>query len=106
MEQDLPNPRLVASARQITDAPEDDARGEETPLYISWFAFGHVAVLLYLALHVLKVMTPMERGLVVASIAVIGLSLTFLLRAKVRTALAMAEAVAPASRRLPAQAKD
>lgn len=106
MEQDLPDPQLVASARQIMDIPmEDDVLNQETPLYITWFALGHAAVLLYLALHALKVMTPMERGLA-GSIAVIGLSLAFLLRAKVRTALAIAETIAPASSRLPAQAED
>jgi hypothetical protein len=109
MEQDLPDPRLVASARQITDLPtdDDDALYEDTPLYITWFALGHAAVLLYLALHALKIMTPMERTLVCGSIAVVGLSLALLLRAKVRTAMAMAETIEPAScRRFAAEAED
>ena len=47
MEKDLPDPQLVASARQIMDAPDDDTDGhEDTPLYITWFALGHAAVLL------------------------------------------------------------
>ena len=99
METDLPNPALVASARQIMDLPEEDAMHEEDgPLYITWFALGHAAVLLYLALHALKIMTPMERVLVGGSIAIVGLSLALLLRSKVRTALAMAEVVAPCER--------
>jgi len=108
MEQDLPNPRLVASARQIMDIPfgEDDEFSQETPLYITWFALGHAAVLIYLAVQGLRLMTPMERGLIAASIAVVGFSLALLLRTKVRTALAMAETVAPGSRRLPAEGED
>jgi len=106
MEQDLPDPRLVASARQVTDIPEDDEFAQETPLYITWFALGHAAVLIYLGLHALKIMTPLERGLVIGSILVVGLSLALLLRAKVKTGLAMAETVAPESRRLPAEAED
>jgi hydrogenase-4 membrane subunit HyfE len=110
METDLPDPQLVATARQIMDRPEqeeDEALQEETPLYITWFALGHAAVLLYLALHALKIMTPMERGLAVSSIVVVGLSLALLLRAKLRTAMAMAETVEPASRRrFAAEAED
>ncbi|MDQ7251460.1 hypothetical protein [Dongia sedimenti] len=106
MEQDLPDPRLVASARQIMDAPADDMDlHAETPLYITWFALGHAAVLLYLGLHALKLLTPMERDVVCVSIVAVGLSLALLLRAKVRTALAMAESVAP-SGRLPAEGED
>jgi uncharacterized protein (DUF983 family) len=108
MEKDLPDPLLVASARQITDVPwdADDELHQDMPLYITWFALGHAAVLLYLALHVLKIMTPMERTLVTGTIAVIGLSLALLLRSKVRTALAMAEAVEPASGRFAAEGED
>jgi hypothetical protein len=96
MEKDLPDPTLVASARQIMDIPEEDVmHDEDAPLYIIWFALGHAAVLLYLALHALMGMTPMERALAGGSIAIIGLSLALLLRSKVRTALAMAEVVAP-----------
>ena len=95
METDLPDPALVASARQIMDLPEEDAmQDEDGPLYITWFALGHAAVLLYLALHALKILTPMERALVGGSIAIVGLSLALLLRSKVRTAMAMAEVVA------------
>ena len=109
METDLPDPRLVATARQIMDRPEDDGEAlqEDTPLYITWFALGHAAVLLYLALHALKIMTPMERSLVGGSIVVVGLSLALLLRAKVRTAMAMAETVEPGSgRRFAAEPED
>jgi hypothetical protein len=113
MEKDLPDPLLVASARQIMDLPwdipdddDDEALHQDMPLYITWFALGHAAVLLYLALHVLKFMTPMERTLVGGSIAVVGLSLALLLRSKVRTALAMAETVEPASGRFAAEAED
>ena len=110
MEKDLPDPLLVASARQITDVPrdmpDDEALHQDMPLYITWFALGHAAVLLYLALHVLKIMTPMERTLVAGTIAVAGLSLALLLRSKVRTALAMAETVEPASGRFAAEAED
>lgn len=109
MEKDLPDPLLVASARQIMDVPRDiseDDEHQDMPLYITWFALGHAAVLLYLALHVLKIMTPMERTLVAGTIAVAGLSLALLLRSKVRTALAMAETVEPASGRFAAEAED
>ena len=45
MEKDLPDPQLVASARQIMDAPwdladDDDALQQDMPLYIAWFALG------------------------------------------------------------------
>ncbi len=109
MEKDLPDPQLVASARQITDLPwdgpwdGDDELHQAIPLYITWFALGHAAVLLYLALHLLKIMTPMERTFTAGAIAVIGLSLVLLLRSKMRTALAMAESVEPASGRLAAE---
>jgi hypothetical protein len=111
MEKDLPDPLLVASARQIMDVPrdipdDDEVMHEDMPLYMTWFALGHAAVLLYLALHVLKMMTPVERVLVGGSIAVLGLSLALLLRSKVRTALAIAETVEPASGRLAAEAED
>lgn len=106
MEKDLPDPQLVASARQIMDAPDDDTDGhEDTPLYITWFALGHAAVLLYLGLHALRALTPLERNVVCVSIVVIVLSLVLLLRAKVRTALAMAESVA-SSGRLAAEGED
>src|SRR4051794_6949253 len=101
MEKDLPDPRLVATARQIADLPaeDDELMPEDMPLYITWFALGHTAVLLYLALHALKIMTPIECSLIGGSIVVAGLSLAPLLRTKVRTALAMAETVEPASSR-------
>jgi hypothetical protein len=95
MEKDLPNPALVASARQIMDIPEEDEmQDEETPLYMTWFVLGHAAVLLYLAGHLLKVMSPMERGLAGTTILV-GLIVALLLHSKIRTAMAMAEVVAP-----------
>jgi hypothetical protein len=98
MEKDLPHPELVASARQIMDIPEEDEmHDEDGPLYITWFALGHAAVLLYLALHLLKVMSPMERGLAGGTILLVGLTLALLLRSKLRTAMAMAEVVAPAA---------
>jgi hypothetical protein len=111
MEKDLPDPLLVASARQITDVPwdmsdDDAALHEDAPLYISWFALGHAAVLLYLALHAMRVLTLIERTLVGGSVVVIGLSLALLLRAKVRAALAMAESVEPLSGRFAAEAED
>jgi hypothetical protein len=96
MEKDLPNPELVASARQIMDIPEeDDMHDEDGPLYITWFALGHAAVLLYLALHALTTMSPIERGLAGGTTLLVGLTLALLLRSKLRTAMAMAEAVAP-----------
>jgi hypothetical protein len=98
MEKDLPNPELIASARQIMDIPlEDEMQDEEGPLYLTWFALGHAAVLLYLALHALTILSPMERGLAGGTTLVVGLSLAFLLRSKLRTAMAMAEVVAPAA---------
>ncbi len=105
MEKDLPNPQLVASARQITDMPwdGDDELQQSIPLYITWFALGHAAVLLYLALHLLRIMTPMERTVVAGAIAVIGLSLVLLLRSKLRTALAIAEVIEPTSGRFAAE---
>jgi len=111
MEKDLPDPLLVASARQIMDLPrdfpdDDEALQQDMPLYITWFALGHAAVLIYLALHVLKIMTPMERTLVAGAIAGAGLSLALLLRSKVRAALAMAETVEPASGRFASEAED
>jgi hypothetical protein len=106
MKQDLPDPRLVASARQVMDGPEEDEFSQETPLYITWFALGHVAVLIHLAVHALKAMTPMERGLAAGAIAVVGLPLALRLRVKARTAMATAETVGPASRRLAAEAED
>jgi hypothetical protein len=111
MEKDLADPLLVASARQIMDLPRDvpddgEALHQDMPLYITGFALAHAAVLLYLALHVLKIMTPMERTVVAGAIAVVGLSLALLLRSKVRTALAMAETFEPASDRFAAKAQD
>jgi len=98
MEQDLPNPELIASARQIMDIPEEDEmHDEDGPLYITWFALGHAAVLLYLALHVLKILSPMERGLAGATVLLVGLALALLLRSKLRAAMAMAQAVVPAA---------
>jgi hypothetical protein len=96
MEKDLPYPELIASARQIMDLPEeDDMPNEDGPLYITWFALGHAAVLLYLALHALAILSPMERGLAGATMLLIGLALALLLRNKLRTAMAMAEVVVP-----------
>ena len=111
MEKDLPDPQLVASARQIMDAPwdfadDDEALQQDMPLYIAWFALGHAAILLYLALHALKIMTPVEQALATGAIAVAGLSLALLLRAKVRTALAMAETVEPVSARFAAETEN
>jgi hypothetical protein len=99
METDRQYHRIVASARQIMDIPEDDeAREQDGPLYLTWFVLGHAAVLLYLALRALKIMTPLEQTLVWSAVVVVGFSLSLLLRSKVRTALAMAEAVVPAER--------
>jgi hypothetical protein len=96
MEKDLPHPELIASARQIMDLPEEDVMpNEDGPLYITWFALGHAAVLLYLALHALAILSPIERGLAGGTILVVGLTSALLLRSKLRTAMAMAEAVAP-----------
>src|SRR5690349_11211921 len=98
METDLPNPELVASARQIMDIPEEDEmHDEDGPLYITWFALGHAAVLLYLALHALMILSPMQRGLAGGTTVIVGLALALLLRSKLRTAMAMAEVVAPAA---------
>ena len=98
MEKDLPNPALIASARQIMDIPlEDEMHDEEGPLYLTWFALGHAAALLYLAFHALTIMSPMERGLVGGTTLLVGLSLALMLRSKVRTAVAMAEVVSPAA---------
>ena len=61
MEKDLPNPELIASARQIMDVPpEDDMHDEDGPLYIAWFALGHAAVLLYLAVDDLVELAAVE----------------------------------------------
>jgi hypothetical protein len=96
MEKDLPHPELIASARQIMDLPEeDDMPNEDGPLYITWFALGHAAVLLYLALHALAILSPMERSLAGGTVLVVGLTLALLLRSKLRTAMAMAEVVVP-----------
>jgi len=97
MERDLPYPELIASARQIMDIPEEDAmHEEEAPLTITWFALGHAAVLLYVALNVLKIMSPMERGLAGGAVLLLGLVLVLLLRNKLKAAMAMAEVVVPA----------
>ncbi len=107
MERDLPNPTLVACARQIMDIPpEDEMPDEAEPLHITGFALGHAAVLLYLALHVLESMTPTERGLVGGAVMAIGLALALLIRGKVRTGLAMAQCVAPTSSHLAAKAEN
>jgi len=99
MENDRQIYRLVASARQVMDVPEEgEVFDQDGPLYITWFAFGHAAVLFYLALHALRVMTPLERALVWGVVALVGFSLAFVLRSKVRSALAMAEVVAPRER--------
>jgi hypothetical protein len=91
--------RLIASARQIMDAPEETESSEQDgPLYLTWFALGHAAVLLYLALRMLKITAPLEQGLVWSAAIIVGFSLSLLLRRKVRTAVAMAEAVVPAER--------
>ena len=100
MEKDLPDPQTIACARQIMDVPMDfpgneDGFYNEAPHYIGWFALGHVAVLLYLALHWLTIMTPMERALAAIVVAVLGMTLTWMIRGKVRTAVAMAEIVVP-----------
>jgi hypothetical protein len=101
MENDRHYHRLIASARQIMDVPEQDEISDaEDPLYLNWFALGHAAVLLYLGFRALRIMTPLEQALLWSAAAIVGLSLAFLLRSKVRTALAMAEAVAPAERRV------
>lgn len=100
MENERKYRRLIASARQIMDVPEQDETPEpEDQLYLTWFALGHAAVLLYLGFRALRIMTPLEQALAWSAVAVVGLSLSFLLRSKVRTALAMAETVAPAERR-------
>jgi hypothetical protein len=99
MENDRQIHRLIASARQIMDIPEETESSElDGPLYLTWFALGHAAVLLYLTLRALKIMTPLEQTLVWGAVIVVGISLSLLLRSKVRTALAMAEAVVPAER--------
>jgi len=96
MEKDLPNPALVASARQIMDIPEEnEMHDEDGSLTITWYVLGHAAVLLYLALHALTVLSPMERGLACGTTLLVGLALALLLRGKLRTAMAMAEAVVP-----------
>jgi Na+-translocating ferredoxin:NAD+ oxidoreductase RnfA subunit len=99
MENDRQLHRIIASARQIMDVPEENEPPElDGPLYLNWFALGHGAVLLYLALRALRGMTPLEQALVWSAVAVVGFSLALVLRGKVRTALAMAMAVVPAER--------
>jgi hypothetical protein len=96
MEKDLPTPELISSARQIMDIPEEhEMHDEDGPLYLTWFALGHAAVLLYLALHALAILSPMERGLAGGTVLLVGLALALLLRSKLRTAIAMAEVVLP-----------
>ncbi len=100
METDLPDPQMVACARQIMDVPmdfasEEDALLQDTPHYIGWFALAHVVVLLYLALHWLQVGTPIERTMVAITIAVLGVTCAWIIRGKMRDAVAMAEIVAP-----------
>ncbi len=100
MEKDLPDPQMVACARQIMDVPmdfaaEEDALMQDTPHYIGWFALGHVVVLLYLAMHWLQIMSPAERAMVAITVAVLGATLAWIIRGKMRTAVAMAEIVAP-----------
>jgi len=55
---------------------------EDEPLYITWFAMAHAAVLLYLALEVVKAMSPMECGLAGGAVLLVGLALSFLLRTR------------------------
>ena len=99
MEKDLPDPQMVACARQIMDVPMDFAAEEDAlqdaPHYIGWFALGHVVVLLYLALHWLQIMSPAERAMVAITVAVLGVTLAWIIRGKMRNAVAMAEIVAP-----------
>jgi hypothetical protein len=46
--------RVIACARQIMDVPEEDEPlAENGAVSLAWFAFGHAAILLYLALHML-----------------------------------------------------
>ena len=91
--------RIIASARQIMDVPDDDETPElDAPLYLTGFVLGHAAVLLYLALRALRIITPLEQALAWSVVLVVGFALALLLRSKVRTALAMAEAIVPAER--------
>jgi len=72
------------------DAPEDEALVQDEPRHLAWFALGHVAVLLYLAVHVLLHLTPVEQTFAwAATLGIIGLVLAHLVRRKVRTALAL-----------------
>jgi hypothetical protein len=81
MEKDLPDPELIASARQIMDLPEEDEmQNEDGPLTITWYALGHVGALLYLALNALTTLSPMERGLAGGAVLLIGGTLALLLR--------------------------
>jgi hypothetical protein len=96
MEKELPYAETIASARQIMDLPQEhEMHDEDGPLYLTWFALGHAAVLLYLALHALAILSPMERGLAGGTVLLIGFALALLLRSKLRTAMAMAEVMVP-----------
>jgi Na+-translocating ferredoxin:NAD+ oxidoreductase RnfA subunit len=95
--------RLIACARQVADLPadEDEAVPQEGPLYLTWFALGHAAVLFYLAARALRALTPIEQTLIWGGgVAVIGFALTYLLLSRMREGLALAETVeVPTKRR-------
>jgi hypothetical protein len=51
---DHPQSRVVACARQIMDVPEENEIAcDHGVTSLIWFALGHAAILLYLALHLL-----------------------------------------------------
>ena len=54
--------KLIAGARQVVSPPaEDEDAIEEGPLYLTWFALGHVAVLTYLVAHALHSWTAKDQ---------------------------------------------
>jgi hypothetical protein len=80
MEHDLLNSGRIAAARQVMAVPEEgDMQEEDDPLYITWFAMAHAAVLLYPALASMKALSPTERGLSGGAILLVGIALSLLL---------------------------
>ncbi|WP_459859404.1 hypothetical protein [Dongia sp. agr-C8] len=73
-------------------------QNEDGPLTLTWYALGHAAVLLYLALHALANLSPMERGLAAGTLLLAATAAALLWRDRLRAAIAMAEVLAPAAR--------
>ena len=87
--------RLIEGARQVTELPEEDpAFCEEEPLYLTWFALGHAAVLFTLALRLLHSLSPIEQVLIGGCfVALVGFVLAYLVLSRMRKGLARFETV-------------